>query len=69
MNVLFAGSDGGEHWAVTVSLVEPCKRVGVDPQACFAEVIARIVEGRPQQRLDEPLSSACPSTPILKAVA
>jgi transposase len=53
-NALFAGSDGGaEHWAVIASLVETAKLNGVDPHAYLADVIARIVAGHPQSRLDE----------------
>lgn len=49
-NALFAGSDrGGQHWAVIASLVETCKLNGVDPQAYFADVIARIVGGHPPE--------------------
>ena len=52
-NHLFAGSDGGaEHWAVLASLVATCKLNDVDPQAYFADVIARIVQGHPQSDID-----------------
>jgi len=69
-NALFAGSDrGGQHWAVIASLVETCKLNGVDPQSYFADVIARIVGGHPQSRLDELLPWACPTIPGLKAPA
>lgn len=68
-NALFAGSDGGgEHWATIASLVETAKLNGVDPQAYFADVIARIVEGHPQSQIDELLPWAYVPTP-LKAVA
>jgi transposase len=53
-NALFAGSDGGaEHWAVLASLIETCKLNQVDPEAYLADVIARIVNGHPNSRLDE----------------
>ena len=69
-NALFAGSDrGGSHWAVIASLVETCKLNGVDPQGYFADVIARIVGGHPQSRLDELLPWAYPTIPGLKAAA
>ena len=69
-NALFAGSDGGaEHWAVVASLIETCKLIGVEPQAYLADVIARIVNGHPQSRLDDLLPWAYPPTPALKAVA
>ena len=69
-NALFAGSDrGGEHWAVIASLVETCKLNGVDPQGYLADVIARIVGGIPQSRLDDLLPWAYPTIPGLKATA
>ena len=70
MNTLLAGSDrGGRTWAVIASLVETCKLNGVDPQACLADVIARIVGGRPQSRLDDLLPWAYPTIPGLRAAA
>jgi transposase len=42
-NYLFAGSDeGGKRAAVHYSFVATCKRHGVDPQAWFTDVLARI---------------------------
>ncbi len=68
-NALFAGSDGGgAHWATVASLVETCKLNAVDPQRYLADVIARIVEGHPQSRLDDLLPWAY-APPPLKAVA
>ena len=53
-NSLFAGSDGGaRRWAVVGSLVETCKLNGVEPYAWLRDVLSRMVEGHPQQRLDE----------------
>ena len=69
-NALFAGSDGGgEHWAVIASLIETCKLIGVEPRAYLADVIARIVNGHPNSRLDDLLPWAYPASPALKAVA
>jgi len=69
-NALFAGSDrGGQHWAVIASLVETCKLNGVDPQGYLADVIARIVGGHPQSRLDELLPWAYPTIQGLRAAA
>ncbi len=69
-NALFAGSDrGGQHWAVIASLVETCKLNGVDPQNYLADVIARIVGGHPQSRLNDLLPWAYPTIPGLKAAA
>lgn len=68
-NALFAGSDGGaEHWAVIASLVETCKLNSVEPQAYLADVIARIVAGHPQSRIDDLLPWAYAPMP-LRAVA
>src|SRR6202007_896610 len=53
-NALFAGSDGGaEHWAVIASLIETCKLTGVEPHSYLADVITHIVNGHPQNRLDD----------------
>ena len=69
-NALFAGSDSGAgHWATIASLIETCKLTGVDPQAYLDDVITRIVNGHPQNRLDELLPWAYPTTPALRHVA
>jgi transposase len=53
-NSLFAGSDeGGEHWACLASLVETCKLNGVNPQVYFTDLLTRLVNGWPQNRIDE----------------
>jgi transposase len=53
-NVLFAGSDGGgEHWAILASLIETAKLNGIDPQAYLADILARIANGHPINRIDE----------------
>jgi transposase len=66
-NALFAGSDGGaEHWAVIASLIETCKLLDVEPHGYLADVIARIVNGHSQNRLDELLPWAYPATPKLR---
>jgi len=53
-NSLFAGSDdGAENWACIASLVETCKLNSVNPQAYFTDVLTRLVNGWPQQRIDE----------------
>ena len=53
-NSLFAGSDGGaKRWAVVGSLVETCKLHGVELYAWLCDVLGRMVDGHPQQRLDE----------------
>jgi transposase len=69
-NALFAGSDGGaEHWAVIASLVETCKLNAVEPHAYLADVLAKIVNGHPNSRLDELLPWAYPATTDLRDVA
>jgi transposase len=53
-NSLFAGSDeGGENWAGLASLIETCKLNEVDPLAYFTNLLARLVNGWPQARIDE----------------
>ncbi|MFZ5504839.1 MAG: IS66 family transposase [Pseudomonadota bacterium] len=53
-NALFAGSDGGgEHWATLASLIETCKLNGMDPQAYLADILARIANNHPINRIDE----------------
>jgi transposase len=43
-NALFAGHDlGAENWATIATLVETCKLGEINPQAYFADVLARIV--------------------------
>jgi transposase len=69
-NALFAGSDGGgEHWAVIASLIETCKLNSIDPQAYLADIIARIVNGHPNSKIDQLLPWAYPASPELKRVA
>lgn len=53
-NSLFAGSDeGGENWACLASLIETCKLNSVNPQAYITETLTRLVNGWPQNRIDE----------------
>jgi transposase len=53
-NSLFAGSDeGGENWACLASLIETCKLNGVNPQVYFTDLLTRLVNGWPQNRIDE----------------
>jgi transposase len=69
-NALFAGSDGGgEHWAVVASLIETCKLCSVDPFAYLADVIAKIVNGHPNSKIDDLLPWTYASGSALKAVA
>ena len=53
-NHLFAGSDGGgDRWAIVCSLIETCKLNGVEPYAYLRDVLTRMVDGHPINRLDE----------------
>jgi transposase len=53
-NHLFAGSDGGgERWAIVSSLIETCKMNGVEPYAYLCDVLSRMVDGHPINRIDE----------------
>ena len=53
-NHLFAGSDGGgARWAVICSLSKTRKLNGVEPYACSKNVLTRVVDGHPVNRLDE----------------
>jgi len=53
-NALFAGSDGGAaRWATVASLIETAKLNGVEPYAWLHEVLSRMIDGHPQQRLHE----------------
>ena len=67
---MFAGSDGGaEHWAVIASLIETCKLGNVDPYAYLADTITKIVNGHPNNRIDELLPWAYPAATPLRNVA
>jgi transposase len=53
-NHLFAGSDGGGHrWAVACSLIATCKLNDVEPYVYLRDVLQRMVDGHPVNRLDE----------------
>lgn len=53
-NHLFAGSDGGgARWAILCSLIETCKLNGVEPYAYLHDVLTRMVDGHPINRLGE----------------
>jgi transposase len=53
-NALFAGSDeGGQNWALLASLIETCKLNRVNPQAWLTDVLSRLVNNWPNNRLDE----------------
>jgi transposase len=53
-NALFAGhDDGAENWAILASLIETCKLHGIDAQAYLADVLTRLVNLWPNDRLDD----------------
>jgi len=53
-NSLFAGSDGGaDRWAILASMIETAKLNDVEPYAWLRDVLTKMVEGHPMQRLDE----------------
>ena len=53
-NHLFAGSDGGgERWAIVCTLVETAKLNGVEPYGYLVDVLQRMVDGHPVNRLDQ----------------
>jgi hypothetical protein len=53
-NHLFAGSDGGgRRWATMASLLETCKLNDVEPQSWLSDVLQRMANGHPANRLDE----------------
>jgi transposase len=69
-NALFAGSDGGgEHWAIVASLVETSKLSGIDPLAYLTDVLTRIVNGHPNNQIDDLLPWTYAPAAARKAVA
>lgn len=53
-NALFAGHDeGAANWAAIASLIETCKLGGVEPEAYLADVLTKLVNLWPNDRLDE----------------
>jgi transposase len=69
-NALFAGhDDGAVNWAMLASLIETCKLNGIDPQGYLAEVLTRLVNLWPNNRLDEllPWAWAAPHDKLLRA--
>ncbi len=45
--------EGGANWAAIASLVETCELNGAEPRAYFTNLLARLVNGCPQARIDE----------------
>lgn len=67
-NHLFAGSDGGgARWAILCSLTETAKLNGVEPYAYLADVLQRMVDAHPVNRLDELLPWAWKAANLAKS--
>ena len=53
-NALFAGHDeGAANWACIASLIETCKLNGIDPEAYIADILGKLVNLWPADRIDE----------------
>ncbi len=53
-NHLFAGSDGGgERWATVCSLIATARLNDVEPYAYLSDVLRRMTDGHPVNRLDD----------------
>ena len=53
-NALFAGhDDGAENWAILATLIETAKLNSIEPQAWLADILTRLVNLWPNNRLDE----------------
>ncbi len=53
-NHLFAGSDSGaDRWAIVASLLTTAKLNGIEPYAYLKDVLQRMTDGRPVNRLDD----------------
>jgi hypothetical protein len=44
---------GAVNWACLALLIETAKRHGIDPQTYLADILAKLVNGWPAQKLDE----------------
>jgi len=64
-NHLFAGSDGGaERWATVCSLIATAKLNDVEPYAYLEDVLRRMTDGHPVNRLDDLLPWNWTPTPV-----
>lgn len=53
-NALFAGHEvGAQNWALLASIVATCKLNDVDPVAYIAKTLQAILDGHPQNRIEE----------------
>jgi transposase len=70
LSALFAGSDGsGEHGAIIASLLETSKLNGLDPLAYFTDTLAKIVNGHPNNQIDDLMPCTYAPAATLRAVA
>ncbi|WP_339797507.1 IS66 family transposase [uncultured Hyphomonas sp.] len=67
-NHLFAGSDGGaERWAILCSLIETAKLNGIEPYAYLTDILQRMADGYPANRLGDLLPWAWKTANPVKA--
>ena len=53
-NHLFAGSqEGSKRWAIICSLIETAKMNGIEPYAYIHDILQRMLDGHPANRIDE----------------
>jgi transposase len=53
-NALFAGrDDGAGNWAILATLIETAKLNSIEPHAWLADILTRLVNLWPNNRLDE----------------
>jgi hypothetical protein len=64
-NHLFAGSDGGaDRWAIVASLIATAKLNEVEPYAYLKDVLERMTNGHPINRIDELLPWNWNASPV-----
>lgn len=64
-NHLFAGSDGGaERWATVCTLIATAKLNDIEPYAYLKDVLERMADGHPVNRLDDLLPWNWTSSPV-----
>jgi hypothetical protein len=64
------GSDeGAVNWACIASLIETAKLHEIDPRAYLADILAKLVNGWPAQKLDELLPWAWAEQTIVPLAA
>jgi transposase len=69
-NSLFAGHDeGAVNWACLTSLIETCKLHNIDPQVYLADILTKLVNGWPNNRIDELMPWAWAATRSQQKIA